>query len=343
MYDTKFFPGAKTFWYQGKWYDWQKETVHIMSHALHYGSSIFEGIRAYNTPKGPAIFRLDKHIKRFEHSAEVLGMELPYSYDELFQICKEVMIKNKLKAAYIRPMAFYSYGNLGLIPSASKPEVLVGAWQWGAYLGEETIQNGAKVLILPWPRIHISQIDLTAKIGGVYVQSQIGGRYARRKGYTEGLFLNMEGRIAEGPGENIIIIKGDTLKTNNYLESILEGITRTTILELAPEIGLNVEIGPIEKEELFGADEVFFTGTAAEVTPITRITDGSDPKNEKEYVIGDGKPGEKTRALAKLYGDVVRGKVEKYERYLTYVYQSKEEAEKVLGNLNELEENVTNY
>ncbi len=343
MYDTKLFPGAKTFWYQGQWYDWQQATVHVMSHALHYGSSIFEGIRAYDTEKGPAIFRLDKHMKRFEHSAEVLGMELPYSYDELFEVCKEVMKKNALRSAYIRPMAFFSYGNLGLIPTASKPEVLIGAWNWGAYLGEDTIQNGAHVLILPWPRIHISQLDLTAKIGGVYVQSQIGGRYARNKGFTEGLFLNMEGRIAEGPGENILYIKGDMLKTNNRYESILEGITRTTILEIAPDLGLKVEIGPIEKEELLSADEVFFTGTAAEVTPITRITDGSDPDHEKEYVIGNGKPGEKTVQLAKLYGDIVRGKVEKYEHFLTYVYESKEDAEKILGKVNKENENVTNF
>lgn len=319
MFDTKNFPGAKTYWYQGNWYDWQEANIHIMSHALHYGSSIFEGIRAYETEKGPAIFRLKEHIKRFFHSASVMAMELPYSEEEIFERCKEVVRKNQLNSAYIRPMAFYSYGNLGLIPTASKPEVLVGAWQWGAYLGEETKEKGAHVYILPWPRIHISQINLTAKIGGVYVQSQIGGRYARKKGYTEGLFLNLEGRIAEGPGENILLIKDGVLKTNNFTESILEGITRTTITEIAPEFGLKVEIGPIEKEELFDADEVFFTGTAAEVTPITRITDGSDPKNEKEYVIGNGVPGEYTRKLASLYADVVRGKVEKYEYYLTYV------------------------
>lgn len=337
MFDVKYFPGAKKFWHMGKMYDWNTANVHVMSHALHYGSSVFEGIRAYNTKKGPAVFRLNEHIDRLFISASVLNMEVPYSKEEIIDVIKLVMKENKVRAAYIRPNLFYSYGNLGLVPKVSPVELTVGCWGWGAYLGEEGLENGVHTLLLPYNRIHVSQMDMRAKVGGMYAQSNIGGSYARNLGFDEGIFLNMERRIAEGPGENILIVKNNTLKTNPNEESILEGITRSTILKLAEDLGYKVEIGPITVEEFLDTDEAFFSGTAAEVTPICRMTDGRDknkPKSEwKEYVIGNRKPGPVTRELAQRYAAVVRGELPEYEPWLTYVYDSPEEAEATLKDV----------
>ena len=330
MFDTKFFPGAKKFWHMGKIYDWNSTHIHVMSHVVHYGSSVFEGIRAYDTARGPAVFRLNDHLDRFFYSAKVLNMKVPYSSDEIMNVIKIVMKENKLRVAYIRPNLFYGYGNLGLVPKACPVELTVGCWAWGAYLGEEGLENGVHTLLLSRRRVHPSQLDMQAKVGGIYAQSNIAGKYARDLGFDEAIFLNLEGRIAEGPGENIIVIKDQRIKTNDESESILPGITRTTILKLAKDMGYQTEIAPITIEELFNADEVFFTGTAAEVTPISRVTDGrekdKDPKEWKRYEIGSGKPGPITRKLAQKYADVVRGKVKEYEEWLTYVYDSPAEA-----------------
>ena len=345
MFDTRFFPGARKYWHNGKLYDWNTSPVHVMSHALHYGSSVFEGIRAYNTERGPAIFRLSEHLDRFFHSAKTLNMEVPFTKAEIVEAIKTVLRENRLRNAYIRPNLFFAYGNLGLVPKASPVELSIGCWNWGAYLGEEGKQLGVHVLLLPWKRWHISQIDLRAKLGGLYVQSNIGATYARRLGFDEGVFLNMEGRIAEGPGENIILVKDGTLHTNDYQESILEGITRSTILELARDMGIEVRVAPITVTDFFTADEAFFTGTAAEVTPIARVTDGRDtsvePKKWPEYAIGDGRPGPITRRLARRYTEVVHGRLPRYEHWLTYVYDSADEALRYLGSIQE--EQVTKF
>ncbi len=319
MFDNKDFPKAKKYWYEGKFYEWDTAVLHPMTHGLHYGNSVFEGIRAYNTDDGPAIFQLNKHIDRFLHSAGVLKMKLSYSKQEIIDIIIEVMRVNHLESAYIRPLLFYSYGNLGLIPKSSPVELLVGAWQWGAYLGESQ-EKGVYIYILPWRRVHHSQYDMSAKLGGIYVQSTICGLMAREKGCNEALFLNLEGRVAEGPGENIFIYKDGVLKTNDSSESVLKGITRTSILELADNMDIRTQVGHITKEELLDADEAFFTGTAAEVAPITRVKDGSENgTEEKDYTIGDGKPGELTKTISRVYADCVRGKIKKYEHWLTYV------------------------
>lgn len=321
MFDNTHFPKAKNFWHMGKLYDWSQPNIHSMSHALHYGTSVFEGIRAYSTAKGAAIFRLPEHIDRFFHSASTLSMEVPFGKEEIIKAIKLVMKENKLDSAYIRPLLFYSYGNLGLVPWASPVELIIGAWEWGAYLGEKT-EKGVHVCVLPWRRIHHSQIAMSAKLGGIYVQSAICGMEARRQGFDESIFLNLEGNVAEGPGENIFIVQAGTLKTNDKTESILEGITRTTILEMAKDLGIDSSIEPITKEEFFQADEIFFTGTAVEVAPIIQITDCSDPNSpKKEYTIGTGEAGEITRQLTKTYKDAVSGKRKEYERWLTYVYE----------------------
>lgn len=339
MFDTKFFPGAKKFWHMGELYDWNAVTVHTMSHVMHYGSSVFEGIRAYDTAKGPAVFRLDEHIDRFFHSAKTLNMVMPYTKAEIIDAIKLTMKENKLRSAYIRPNLYFGYGNLGLVPKNCPAELTIGCWGWGAYLGEEGVAKGVHALLLPWKRIHWSQTNMEAKLGGLYALSNMAGTYARKQGYDEGVFLNLEERIAEGPGENIIVVKNRIIKTNDAKESILQGITRTSILEIAKNQGFETIIEPITFEEFLDADEAFFTGTAAEVTPITKMTDGRDTSVSKGdwrvHVIGDGVPGEITLKLANLYAEIVRGEHAQYDDWLTHVYDSHEEAQRTLEEVEE--------
>ncbi len=319
MFNNTHFPRAKKFWYMGKLYKWNHPNIHVMSHALHYGTSVFEGIRAYKTSKGPAVFRLPEHMDRFFHSASILSMEVPYSKEEIIEAIKSVIKENKFESAYIRPLLFYSFGNLGLVPKFSPVELTIGAWEGGAYLGEKA-EKGARVYITPWKRVHHSQLEMTAKLGGVYVQSTICGIEARSLGYDEAVFLNLEGNIAEGPGENIFIVKEGVLKTNDKTESVLEGITRASVLEMAKNLGIETRIGPMTKENFLEADEIFFTGTAVEIAPVIRVADGSNPQVEKkEYTIGSGKVGSITQKLAKTFNSAVRGNIKEYEKWLSYV------------------------
>jgi branched-chain amino acid aminotransferase len=319
MFNNTRFPQAKKFWYMGKLYDWNHPNIHVMSHALHYGTSVFEGIRAYKTPKGPAVFRLPEHVDRLFHSASTLSMEVPYSKEEIIEVIKSIIKENELESAYIRPLLFYSFGNLGLVPKFSPVELTIGAWDWGAYLWEKT-EKGAHVYITPWKRVHHSQLKMTAKLGGVYVQSAISGMEARSLGYDEAVFLNLEGNIAEGPGENIFIIKKGVLKTNDKTESILEGITRASVLEIAKNLGIETHIEPMTKEDFLEADEIFFTGTAVEIAPVIRVADGSNPQEErKEYIIGSDNAGDITQKLSKTFNSAVRGNIKEYEKWLSYV------------------------
>jgi branched-chain amino acid aminotransferase len=319
MFSTANFPKALKYWHEGKFYNWSEAQVHPMVHALHYGSSVFEGIRAYATPRGPAIFRLDEHIDRFLYSAAVAKMKVPYTKEDIVRVIKLTLKENKLEAAYIRPLLFYSYGNLGLVPKTCPVELVVGTWEWGAYLGDKSV-NGVSVCIVPWRRLHHSQLDMRAKLGGAYIQSTICGLETRAEGYDEAIFLNIEGNVAEGPGENIFIVKDGVLKTNDTSESILEGITRTSLVEMARDEGMRMVIGPITREEFFSADEVFFSGTAVEVTPIIQVTDASDPGGpKKEYTIGSGRVGETTRRLRRMFQEVVIGKIKQYEKWVTFL------------------------
>lgn len=320
MYDQKHFQGAKKFWYQGNFYDWNKPVIHCMSHALHYGTSVFEGIRAYSTPKGPAIFRLPEHVDRLFYSASVLGLEIPFSKEKITSSIVETIKENELTSAYIRPLVFFSYGTLALLPQDCSVEVVIATWEWDIYLGDRIRQEGAKVLILPVKRFHHSQIVPSAKLGGLYVQSQIGIRYAKERGFDEGIFLNLEGNIAEGSGENIFIVKNKVIKTNFKSESILEGITQKSIIEIARDLGYQVEIGKITKNELFKADEAFFTGTATEIAPIVSVWEENEEGTERtKHLIGKGKPGEITLHLYQSFLEIVQGKNKKFERWLTYV------------------------
>jgi len=319
MIDTSSFPKAKRYWYMGKMYDWSEYTLHPMTHALHYGTSVFEGIRCYPTERGPAVFRLIEHIDRFLLSASIAKMIPPYGKGEIIRSIKQTIKENDLDSCYIRPLFFYSYGNLGLVPKASPVQLTIGAWEWGAYLGDKA-DAGVSVYLLPWRRIHHSQLDMRAKLGGVYVQSTICGLEARAHGCDEAAFLNLEGRIAEGPGENIFMVKNGAFRTNDRTESILEGITRTSIAEIARDLGYTVEIGPMTKADFLAADEIFFTGTAVEVVPIVKIIDGSNgAAAKKEYEIGDGLTGPITQKIRKTFLEIVQGRVPKYEKWLTYV------------------------
>lgn len=319
MFKPVHFAKAKKIWCMGRFVDWPKALIHSMSHALHYGNSVFEGIRAYPTDMGPAVFRLTEHIDRLLLSARTAKMKSPYGREQIIEAVLKTMRVNRLQSAYIRPLLFYSYGNLGLVPKHSPVELLVGTWEWGAYLGDKT-EKGVSAFIVPWRRIHYSQLDMRAKLGGMYVLSTINGLEAREHGCDEAIFLNLEGRVAEGPGENIFIVKKGVLQTNALSESILEGITRTSLLEIAADRGIRTRVAPIRTKDLFDADEAFFSGTAVEIAPIVQVVDGSNPKKTaKTHTIGTGLKGEVTRLLAATFQDAVRGKLPRYEKWLTHV------------------------
>ncbi|MDI6850272.1 MAG: branched-chain amino acid transaminase [Candidatus Saccharicenans sp.] len=319
MFPNTHFKNAKKYWFMGKLYDWSEGILHPMMHALHYGTCTFEGIRAYPTSRGAAIFRLKEHIDRFFHSAGILRMKVPFTREEVIEACRLIVRENQLDSAYVRPLLFYSYGNLGLVPKFSPVELLIGAWEWGAYLGEKA-RLGVNACIVNRRRIHNSQLDLSAKLGGVYVQSMINGTLARDLGYDEAIFLNLEGRVAEGPGENIFVIKDGVLHTNDRSESILEGITRTSLLEIASHLGYKTRVAPIKKEDLLQADEAFFCGTAVEVTSIVKVADFSEnPDNGPEYILGDGRPGPIATRIAEEYRKVVTGQNPHFEKWLTHV------------------------
>ncbi len=303
----------------GKFHDWAESNVHAMSHALHYGTSVFEGIRAYQTADGPAIFRLPDHIERFFYSASLLRMNIPYTKQEIIEAIKQAVKENQLDSAYIRPLLYYSYGNLGLVPKHSPVELIIAAWEWGAYLGDRA-EKGIHAYLLPWRRIHHTQFDMKAKLGGLYILSTIYGVLAREKGYDEAIFLNLEGNVAEGPGENILIVKDGVVKTNDMNESVLEGITRTSILKIAEDMGIPTSIGPITKHDFFTADEAFFSGTAVEIAPITQVLDDSEQdKSPKEYTIGSGTAGEITTKIIRVFKNIVAGENNSYKTWLTYV------------------------
>jgi branched-chain amino acid aminotransferase len=290
-----------------------------MIHALHYGTSTFEGIRAYAAVGGPAVFRLPEHIDRFLHSASVIRMNPPYGKNEIMDAVRSVVRENGLESAYIRPLMFYSYGNLGLLPKACPVELVIAAWEWGDYLGEKAAK-GVSTLIVPNRRVHHSQLDMRAKLGGIYVQSAINALEAKSQGYDEAVFLNIEGNVAEGPGENIFIVKDGVVRTNMLSESILEGITRASCLEIAGDLGHPTQLAPITREDLFDADEAFFSGTAVEITPIVRVTDGSElgaPRTE--HVIGSGEPGPVTCGIKSVFMKAVAGGSARYGKWLTYV------------------------
>jgi branched-chain amino acid aminotransferase len=296
-------------WYDGKLVPWRDAQTHVLTHTLHYGMGVFEGVRAYNTTKGTAIFRLQAHTDRLFRSAHILGMKIPYDKDTLNAAQRAAVRENKLDAAYIRPMCFYGSEGMGLRADNLKVHVIVAAWHWGAYLGEEGQKNGIKVRTSSYNRHHVNITMCRAKANGNYMNSMLALREALSAGCDEALLLDTEGYVSEGSGENIFVVRDGVIYTPD-LTSALDGITRATVVQLATELGVKVVEKRITRDEVYIADEAFFTGTAAEVTPIREL-DGR--------AIGAGTRGPITEKLQTLYFDVVHGRSHLHMDWLTPV------------------------
>lgn len=296
-------------WLDGEWVAWKDANVHILTHSLHYGMGIFEGLRAYPTEKGPAIFRLHEHTDRFFRSAHILNMKIPFDKQTLNQAHKEVIERNKLKAGYIRPICFYGAEGMGLRADNLKTHVAIAAWEWGTYLGHESLTKGIKVRTSSFTRHHVNIMMTKAKVTGNYVNSMLALSEAQASGCEEALLLDPQGYVAEGSGENLFLVKNGALHTP-ALTSCLEGITRDTIITFARDLGIPVIERSITRDEVYVADECFFTGTAAEITPIREVDD---------RVIGQHGRGPITEKLQTLYFDHVYGRKTTHPSWLTYV------------------------
>lgn len=296
-------------WFDGEFVPWRDARVHVLTHTLHYGMGVFEGVRAYNTDQGTAIFRLKEHNQRLFNSAKILEITVPYQPEELYDVQKETIRKNNFDSAYLRPMVFYGAEGMGLRADHLKVHCIVAAWQWGTYLGEENIACGIRVKTSSFARHHVNTAMCRAKANGYYINSMLALQEAFRQGYDEALMLDTNGYVAEGSGENIFIVKDNVLYTPD-LSSVLDGITRRTVIELAQDQGLSVVEKRITRDEVYLADEAFFTGTAAEVMPIREL-DGR--------VIGHGSRGAVTKRLQTLFFDVVYGRSERYQQWLEFI------------------------
>jgi branched-chain amino acid aminotransferase len=293
-------------WMNGELVDWADARIHVGAHGLHYGTGVFEGIRCYGTERGPSIFRLVDHLKRMENSAKLIYMELPYSVEELRAACLEAVSVNGLREAYLRPIAFYGYGELGVHSGTNPVDVAIMAFPWGAYLGEESQTKGIRAMVSSWRRVGPNTIPHAAKATGVYLNSMLATHEASRAGYDEAILLTEDGYIADGPGETIFMVKDGTLHTPDLSASILPGITRDTIIQIAQDLGYSVVQKPLIRTDLYTADEVFMSGTAAEITPLRSIDD---------HEIGVGPV---TIALQDAYADTVRGRSERWAQWLDH-------------------------
>ena len=293
-------------WMNGELVDWAEARVHVGAHGLHYGTGVFEGIRCYETERGPAVFRLDDHLRRLQNSARLLYMELPYSIEELRQACFDTIGANGLSECYLRPIAFYGYGELGVHTGTNPVDVAIMSWPWGAYLGEGSQQQGVRVMISSWRRVGPNTIPHAAKATGVYLNSMLATHEARRAGYDEAIMLTEEGRVADGPGETIFLVKDGTIYTPDLSASILPGITRDSVVQIAQDLGHPVVEKELIRTELYLADELFMTGTAVEITPVQSVDD---------HEVGVGPI---TLELQQAYADTVRGRTERWGHWLDY-------------------------
>jgi branched-chain amino acid aminotransferase len=295
-------------WMDGELVDWDEARVHVLTHTLHYGSGVFEGIRAYPTKNGPAVFRLTDHIKRLHDSADLFLMELPYSVDELVEATRETVRVNHVESCYIRPIAYLGYGEMGLNPLPCEVKVSIAVWPWGSYLGDEGVRNGVRMKVSSWRRIDPNVNPVAAKGTGIYVNSQLAKVEALKAGYDEAILLNTHGFVAECTGENLFVVKDGVLITPPLSSGALEGITRASVITIARDLGVEVREDNLLRSDLYLADEAFLTGTAAEIVPMRSVDD---------RVIGD--PGEITRKIQELYFAVVHGEEDRYKDWLDYV------------------------
>ncbi len=296
-------------WMNGTLLNWDDAKVHVLSHVIHYGSSWFEGIRCYDTKKGSAIFRLKEHLNRLTTSAKIYRAEIPYSQDQMQQAIIETIKANKMRACYIRPVAFRGYGDVGVNPMNNPVDTVIAVWDWGQYLGTGAVQDGIDVCVSSWRRPLPDTFPTMAKTGGNYMNSQLIKLEAISNGYTEGIALDSNGYISEGSGENIFVVYDGRLFTTPLHAAILPGITRTTVMQLADESGIEVKEETMLRDILYAADEAFFTGTAAEITPIRSVD---------KMKVGNGKPGPVTRKLQELYFKIVRDGEDKHD-WLTFI------------------------
>jgi branched-chain amino acid aminotransferase len=302
-------PKTEKIWMDGKFVDWDKATIHVLTHTLHYGLGVFEGIRCYETRSGPAIFRLDEHIDRLFSSAHIFLLDMPYTKKEIRDAIIGTVKVNKIKECYIRPLVYIGYGAMGLYPKENPVNVSIAVWSWGAYLGDKGLREGIKVKTSSFIRNHVNANMTRGKVSGYYVNSQLAKKEAITCGYDEALLLDTEGYVSEGSGENIFMVRNGMLKTTP-LTSILEGITRNSIMKIAADQKIRVVEERFTRDEMYIADEAFFTGTAAEVTPVREL-DGR--------IIGTGRPGPITRKIQSVFFDIVKGKNKKYVSWLTKV------------------------
>jgi branched-chain amino acid aminotransferase len=292
---------AKYIWQNGKLVPWEQATVHVLAHALHYGSTVFEGVRAYATPKGPIIFRLRDHTRRLFDSAKIYHIEIPYSFADINAACKQIITSNDLvRGAYLRPFAFRGYGEIGVAPKVMPPvETVVAAFEWGAYLGAEGLENGIDVCVSSWQRLAPNTIPALGKAAGNYLSSQLISMEAKRLGFAEGIGLSTDGTVSEGAGENLFLIRDGVIYTPALTSSILQGITRDSVMKLAREHGFEIREQAIPREFLYLADEIFLTGTAAEITPVRSVD---------RIAIGAGRRGPITETLQAAFFGLFSGK-----------------------------------
>ena len=303
-------PKAEKIWFNGEFVNWDDAQIHVLCHVVHYGSSVFEGMRCYDTGKGPACFRLVDHVNRLYDSAKIYRMPIPYTKEEMAEAILETIRVNGLRACYVRPIAFRGYGELGVDPTPCPVDVVVAVWEWGTYLGVEALEKGVSVRFSSWSRLAPNTMPSLAKAGANYMNFQLIRMEAQTDGYSEGIALDTQGYVSEGGGENVFMVRNGRIYTPDTGSSILPGITRHSVIVLARDLGYRVTQRPILRESLYIADEVFFTGSAAEISPISHID---------TIEIGDGKRGPVTEALQEAFFGITEGKTEDRHGWLTDV------------------------
>ena len=297
-------------WMDGELVNWQDATVHVLSHALHYGSGVFEGIRAYETARGPAVWHLDEHLRRLQRSAKLYHMDLPYSHEALVEATKDTIRANGLKSCYVRPLAFRGYGEMGVNPLNAPINVTIAVWAWGAYLGEEALEQGVRIKISSWRRNSQNALPAGAKASGQYINGVLAKIESLKAGYDEAIMLNEVGTITDGTGENVFVVRDGVLTTPPTAAGCLDGVTRNSVITLARELGYSVKEDNLVRTDLYNADECFFTGTAAEITPVREVDDRA---------VGEGHRGAVTKELQGAFFAATKGENDKHPDWLTYV------------------------